>query len=184
MSERKGIEMKVQNYERLNFKFTKDSLVEIFAKESSPFTDNYFSDSENTKLVLSIIEVIKKDNENNQDKDYLEFVEYLNFYEELLKLYKENWSKAFMRSDNILHDTYEKYFEMIAQIEEHILQITNFNDIHYVVWEEYRRMKIRFDFGRSRHTEIESLFEEILYNIANDEHWQSDEEHFKRFLYK
>ena len=74
--------------------------------------------------------------------------------------------------------------EKLTTRQEHILQITNFNDIHYVVWEEYRRMKIRFDFGRSRHTEIESLFEEILYNIANDEHWQSDEEHFKRFLYK
>lgn len=173
-----------KNYERLNFKFTKDSLVEIFAQESSIFTNCYLIDSENAKLVLSIIEVIKKDNENNNDKDYLEFVEYLNFYEELLKLYQQNWSKAFMRSDNILNDTYKKYVEMIEQMEEHILEITNFNDIHYVVWEEYRRMNVQFDFYRSKHSEIESLFEEILYNIANNEYWESYEEHFKKYLYK
>ena len=165
------------NGKELNIKYTRKEVISIILSEVRSEQDGN-SNLDNISLYKKMIEIIKSKNlYDNQELN--DFIDYINCYEELVKLYENNYYKSFMKWTNPLHEMQYKYIKLIEEMQDTIFEMSNFSDIYHTIWQEYKNQKIEFDFIRATDKEIEILFDNIMLDIASDIDWEDYWEHIK-----
>lgn len=168
--------------EELIIKYSRKDLISILVEESKNQT-TYCNDLDNLAFYDKIIEIIKKNNFFDS-KALNEFIEYLDCYQELVKIYDKNYLKAFMKWTNDLHDMQYTYKKLIEEMQDKILKKSGLTDIHHIIWTEYDNQKIEFDFIRATFRETENLFEQLLQDIESNEYWKEYWNDFEEYLFK